>query len=105
METDGCGLNGVAIATGCSAGERTIQVVDHGKVVATLIEPLDGRSIRTAPSPRARAIAISPDPQAKCPWHAHLDAYRFMPDQDLITIREFISQELFQISSATQKPG
>jgi formylmethanofuran dehydrogenase subunit E len=88
METDGCGLDGVAVATGCSVGKRTLRVVDHGKVAATLIDTLDGRSIRTSPSPRARAIAVSLDPQAESHWHAYLDAYQLMPDQDLITIRE-----------------
>ncbi|GMQ79379.1 MAG: FmdE family protein [Anaerolineae bacterium] len=88
METDGCGLDGVAVATGCSVGKRTLRVVDHGKVAATLIDTLDGRSIRTSPSPRARAIAISLNPVAESPWHAYLDAYKLMPDQDLITIRE-----------------
>ena len=74
METDGCGADGVAVASGCSAGKRTLRVVDHGKVAASLIEPLDGRSIRTSPSPRAREIAISLDLQAESPWHAYLDA-------------------------------
>jgi formylmethanofuran dehydrogenase subunit E len=90
METDGCGLDGVAVATGCSVGKRTLRVVDHGKVAATLIDTHDGRSIRTSPSPRARAIAVNLNPQAESPWHAYLDAYRLMPDQDLITIREVV---------------
>ena len=88
MATDGCGLDGVSVATVCNVGSRTLRVVDYGKVAATLIDTVTGRSIRLAPSSNARDGAIAAVPHAKSPWHAYLEAYKFIPDKNLFSINE-----------------
>ena len=88
METDGCGLDGVSVATGCTVGKRTLRVVDYGKVAATLIDTRRSRSIRLAPSQKARKIALEAVPDAESPWHAYLEAYKFISDKNLFVIKE-----------------
>jgi len=102
METDGCGLDGVSVATGCTVGSRTLRVVDYGKVAATLIDTVTGRSIRLAPSSNARDGAIEAVPNAKSQWHAYLEAYKLIPDKDLFSIREV--QLTRSISDILSKP-
>ncbi len=102
METDGCGLDGVSVATDCTAGKRTLRVVDYGKVAATLIDTITGRSIRLAPSSNARDFAIETVPNAKSPWHAYLEAYKFIHDKDLFSIKEV--QLTRSISDILSKP-
>ena len=102
METDGCGLDGVSIATDCTVGKRTLRVVDFGKVAATLIDTINGRSIRLAPSSNARDEAIEAVPNAESPWHAYLEAYQFIPDKNLFSIREV--QLTRSISDILSKP-
>src|SRR3990172_10577507 len=38
METDGCASDGVAVATNCWVGRRTMRVEDYGKVAATFVD-------------------------------------------------------------------
>lgn len=49
METDGCGADGVAVATNCHVGRRTLRVVDYGKMAATLVDTQTDKAIRVAP--------------------------------------------------------
>ena len=49
VETDGCFVDGVSVATGCTVGHRTLRVEDYGKVAATCIDTQTGRALRLAP--------------------------------------------------------
>jgi formylmethanofuran dehydrogenase subunit E len=85
VETDGCFADGVAVATGCSVGRRTMRVVDYGKVAATFVDVETGRAIRIAPRNgiRERAWAYAPgEPESR--WHAQLAGYQAMPDTELL---------------------
>lgn len=84
VESDGCFLDGVAEATGCRAGRRTMRIVDYGKVAATLIDTVDGRAIRIWPHPEARRCAPQYAPGARDRWHAQLDGYYRMPVSELL---------------------
>ena len=84
-ETDGCFLDGLSAATGCTPGHRTLRVEDFGKVAATFLRLDDGRTLRVAPRAdvRARAAAGSPLPR----YQAMLQGYQVLPDAELLTVR------------------
>ncbi len=84
METDGCGADGVAVATDCHMGRRTLRVVDFGKMAATFVDTMTGRAIRIAPSVQSRELAPEYAPGARSRWHAYLEAYQVMPDDVLL---------------------
>ena len=87
-ETDGCFVDGVEAATGCSVGHRTLRIEDYGKVAATFVDTVSGRAVRLAPrtDARERAAAFCPDePRA---YEAQLRAYQVMPDPELLTVQE-----------------
>ncbi|KAB8333744.1 formylmethanofuran dehydrogenase [Scytonema tolypothrichoides VB-61278] len=84
VETDGCFADGVGVATGCWLGRRTMRLIDYGKVAATFVDTRDGRAIRVRPSAQARSRACIHAPGAKSRWHAYLNAYQVMPDEELL---------------------
>lgn len=87
VETDGCGADGVAVATNCAVGRRTLHVLDFGKMAATLVDTVTGRAVRVAPAANARHLAWEVAPQAESRWHAYLAAYQIMPDEQLLVAR------------------
>lgn len=88
VETDGCGSDGIAMATDCSVGRRTLRVLDYGKVAATLIDTQTESAIRVAPSAASRTIAKMYTPEAESTWHAYLEAYQIIPDDELIKVQK-----------------
>lgn len=103
VETDGCGADGVAVATDCVVGRRTLRVFDFGKVAATLVDTLYGRAVRVAPTSTARSLALTLAPSAPSQWHSYLEAYQAMSDCELLAIQKVeLTRSLAQILS---KPG
>ena len=88
VETDGCLIDGLAVATGCHVGRRTMVVYDFGKVAATFVDTHTGRAVRVVPSPHSRQLAKTYAPQAQSRWHAYLYGYQRIPDEELLTIQE-----------------
>lgn len=88
VETDGCFADGVAVATGCWFGHRTLRLVDHGKVAATFADTLTERAVRIHPSPQARTRASDHAPQAVGRWETYLLGYQAMPVEALLVIEE-----------------
>lgn len=84
VETDGCLVDGIAVATGCSIGRRTMRVIDYGKSAATFVDTLTERAIRITPTRESRARAIDYAPNAPDRWHAQLVAYQIMPNAELL---------------------
>lgn len=100
VETDGCGADGVAAATNCWVGRRTLRVVDYGKVAATLVDVRNGRAVRVAPRAEVRDLAIGFAPDAPSRWHAYLTAYQIMPDDLLLRVEPVaLTQSLAEIIS------
>ena len=84
VETDGCFADGVAVATGCWLGHRTLRSVDHGKVAATFIDTASGEAVRIHPTASARALAARYAALAPDRWHAYLEGYQRMPVEELL---------------------
>ncbi len=88
VETDGCFVDGVTAATGCSLGHRTLRLMDYGKVAATFVDTAIGSGIRIWPSPLYRSHAAQYAPTPPNRWRAQLEAYQIMPATELLCVRE-----------------
>jgi formylmethanofuran dehydrogenase subunit E len=88
VETDGCASDGIAVATNCWVGRRTMRVEDYGKVAATFVDTQTGRALRIAPQhecrERARVYAL----EARNKWEAQLLGYQRMPAHELLAVHE-----------------
>ncbi|MCS6872138.1 MAG: FmdE family protein [Anaerolineae bacterium] len=93
IETDGCFADGVAVASGCRLGRRTMRLLDYGKVAVTFYDTLTGRAVRLAPRPEVRSRAVALFPQAQSRWHAQLQAYQQLSRPELFTA-QFVSLTL-----------
>jgi len=84
-ETDGCFVDGVIAATGCTVGHRTLRVEDYGKVAATFIDAVTGKTVRVAPALDVREKAYSYANDEPRHYFAQMRAYQIMPDDKLLT--------------------
>ncbi len=87
VETDGCFTDGLAVATGCSVGRRSMRVVDFGKVAATFVDTEMCRAVRIVPHHESRQRAKIYAPDATSRWEAYLLGYQVMPEDELFTFR------------------
>jgi formylmethanofuran dehydrogenase subunit E len=87
METDGCALDGVVVATGCRVGRRTMRVLDYGKVAATFVDTYNNAALRIAPRINVRGAAWEYAPEASNRWEAQLRGYQAMPSHELFTVQ------------------
>ena len=88
VETDGCLIDGLAVAIDCSVGRRTLRVLDFGKVAATFVDTHTGRAVRVVPSPHSRHLAKTYAPEAESRWHTYLYGYQRIPNEELFTVQE-----------------
>ncbi|MCA9958721.1 MAG: TraR/DksA C4-type zinc finger protein [Anaerolineales bacterium] len=86
VELDGCGMGGIATATGCFVRRRTMRVLDFGKLAATFVDMENGRSVRIHPHPQNREYAIAALPDEPDHWQRQLAAYQFLPDEQLFIV-------------------
>ncbi|MDQ7028383.1 MAG: FmdE family protein [Ardenticatenia bacterium] len=87
VETDGCFTDGLAVATGCWVGRRTMRVIDFGKVAATFVDTQRGRAVRIVPHPESRQRAQRYAPGVEDRWMGYLVGYKHMPDEELFVVR------------------
>ncbi|MCB8975869.1 MAG: formylmethanofuran dehydrogenase [Ardenticatenaceae bacterium] len=93
VETDGCGADGIAVATHCFVGRRTLRVADYGKVAATLIDTHTGQAVRVAPTAVSRQIAQLFAPEEPDRWRQYLLGYQRIPDEQLVTVQAVTLQQ------------
>lgn len=103
IETDGCFADGIAAATDCSIGARTLRVIEHGKVAAVFIDVETQRAVRITPHAQSRQRAKEYAPWAQSKWHAQLEAYQALPDEDLFTVRPV--ELTLSLEKLLSKPG
>lgn len=87
-ETDGCFVDGVIAATGCTVGHRTLRVEDYGKVAATFVDTKTGRAVRVVPRLDIREHACAFIPNEPRHYFAQMQAYQVMPDEQMFSIQE-----------------
>ncbi len=88
LETDGYFADGVAVVMGASVGHRTLRVEDYGKIAATFADLITGEAIRIFPQVGVRQRAVQAVPRQPDPYEAMLQAYKVMPDCDLLSFQE-----------------
>jgi formylmethanofuran dehydrogenase subunit E len=88
VETDGCGADGLSLATDCQVGRRTLRVLDYGKIAATLVDTWSGTAVRVTPSANARDRAVALVAAAPTRWQAYLEGYQRLQDDDLLVVRQ-----------------
>lgn len=102
-ETDGCTVDGVIAATGCSVGNRTLLIRDFGKVAATFVDTHTEDAIRIVPRREARVLSHDYAPTARNKWEAMLIAYQVMPASELFTAQS-VRLDL-PLSKIMSRPG
>lgn len=95
VETDGCFSDGVAVASGCAVGHRTLRVEDVGRIAVTLVDAADGRAVRVRPRRDVRrrvadwadgAAALASALGLEARWTAYVLAYQRMDDAALLDV-------------------
>lgn len=89
-ETNGCFVDGVIAATGCTVGHRTLHVEDYGKVAATFVNTKTGRAVRVAPRIDVRERACAFVPEEPRHYFAQLQAYQIMPEEEMLSIQKVL---------------
>lgn len=88
VETAGCLTDGIAVASGCWWGRRTMYLMDYGKVAATFVDTLTERAVRISPAGGVRERALDYAPDAPDRWHAQLKGYQIMPTDELLRAQQ-----------------
>jgi formylmethanofuran dehydrogenase subunit E len=102
VECDGCGMGGIAVATGCHVERRTLRVIDYGKLAGTFVDTQIGLAIRIRSHPGSREQALR-EFSGDGSWQRQLEAYQKLPDEDLFQARQvMLTIDLEKIIS---KPG
>ncbi len=102
-ETDGCFVDGITAATGCTVGHRTLRVEDYGKVAATFADAQTGRAVRLAPRLDVRERACNFAFEEPRHYFAQMQAYQSMPDEEMLTVQEVILNT--PIEQILSRPG
>jgi formylmethanofuran dehydrogenase subunit E len=84
VETDGCFVDGIEVATGATVGHRTLRVCDYGKIAATFVSATNGEALRLWPRTHARLTAAAYAPDAANPYDAQVQGYQRMPEAELL---------------------
>jgi formylmethanofuran dehydrogenase subunit E len=87
VETDGCASDGVAVATNCWVGRRTMRIEDYGKVAATFVDTQTGQAVRIVPRLNIRQRASEYAPEGRNKWEKQLLGYQRMPALELLCIQ------------------
>lgn len=86
VEIDRCAADAIQAVTGCKLGKRTLKHVDYGKMAATFVNTATGQATRVAARETAREAAWRYCPEAPDYHAAQLQAYKVMPDEELLTV-------------------
>ncbi len=102
-ETDGCFVDGLAVATGCEVGRRTLRVEDFGKVAATFVDTQTETALRIAPAPGVRDKARTYPSIEPGQYQAQMRAYQSMPDEELLVVQ--MVRLVRPVRDITSRPG
>jgi formylmethanofuran dehydrogenase subunit E len=102
-ETDGCFADGLATATDCTVGHRTLRVEDYGKTGAVFVDTITGQSLRVAPAPDIRQKAYAYAPGEPQHYAAQMQAYQVMPDEEMFNLK-YVSLNI-SVAEIISRPG
>lgn len=87
VETDGCAADGIAVATNCWIGRRTLRIEDYGKVAATFVDSITQQAIRIVPRSDVRQHAAALMAHERGAWRQQLLGYQRLPDEVLLLVQ------------------
>ena len=87
VEVDRCATDAISVVTGCTAGKRSLKLVDYGKMAATFLDISSGRALRIVASDDARLRASYYASEESDPMRSQFKAYMVMPDEELFSIQ------------------
>jgi formylmethanofuran dehydrogenase subunit E len=88
IESDGCFVDGIEVATRAAVGHRTLRVVVIGKTGAVFANVKIGNIVRIAPQLDIRSTSLMDCPKVKSKYYAQLKGYQAMPDAELLSFIE-----------------
>jgi formylmethanofuran dehydrogenase subunit E len=88
VEIDRCAADAVMAVTGCRVGKRTLKIVDYGIMAATFVNLKAGRAVRVVAREEARSLAAAYAPGVENKYEQQRQAYRVMPDEELLRFEE-----------------
>jgi len=87
VEIDRCASDALQAVSGCSLGKRTLKHLDYGKMAATFVNAVTGQAVRVVARDDARERAGVYVPTAVDPRQAQIEAYRVMPEAELLRLQ------------------
>ena len=90
VEIDRCATDAIQALTGVSLGNRTLKLVDHGKMAATFADTASGEAVRVVARDDARALAAAMTPHERDARRAQTAAYRTVPEDRLLRLERVI---------------
>jgi formylmethanofuran dehydrogenase subunit E len=103
LETDGCFADGVAAATHCAVGHRTLRVEDLGKIAAVFVDVVSEQAVRIAPCLDVREKANRYAPDEPRHYFAQLQAYQTMPDHEMFQVTPVLLRT--PVKTIISRPG
>ena len=103
METDGCASDGVAVATNCWVGRRTMRIEDYGKVAATFVDTKTSEAIRLVPRSDLRQVAHSLLCGARSKWQSELLGYQKLSAEKMFVVQPVVLR--VSIEWLVSRPG
>lgn len=88
VEIDRCATDAIQSVTGCSLGKRSLKWLDHGIMAATFVNLSTGKALRITCMEEAREKADNYAPGIEDKYKQQLEAYRFMPEEELFRIED-----------------
>ena len=76
---------------------------DYGKVAATFVDTVTGRTVRVAPRRDIRELACTFVPEEARHYFAQMRAYQLMPDEKMLTVQDVILNT--PIEKIVSRPG
>lgn len=83
VEIDRCATDAIQSVTGCSAGKRTLKLLDYGKMAATFMNLKTGKALRVLAKEESKSKAKNYFPGIQDKYECQTSAYKVMPDDDL----------------------
>jgi formylmethanofuran dehydrogenase subunit E len=102
-ETDGCFVDGLSAATGCSVGHRTLRLEDYGKTAAVFVDATQNKFLRISPVINIREKIGPYAPDEPRHYFAQMQAYQIMPDIEMFCITPVVLNT--PITAIISQPG
>lgn len=88
VEIDRCATDAIQSVTGCSAGKRSLKLLDYGKMAATFVNLNTKKAVRIIAREESKNRAKNYFPGIEDKYQCQTEAYKIMPDEELFECQE-----------------